>query len=77
MMAKKKKHPTARDIGQRIKNLRLARQLTQVQLADRAGLGQGYVSRLERGEYMPTIAMTLRLIEVLGVPLRELIPEGD
>jgi transcriptional regulator with XRE-family HTH domain len=35
-------------IGEKIKNLRLASDLTQAELADRAGLTKGFISQLER-----------------------------
>ena len=43
-----------RRLGARIQTLRLAREMTQDDLAGRCGLSQKYVSELERGEKAPS-----------------------
>jgi transcriptional regulator with XRE-family HTH domain len=45
---------TQRRLGTRIQTLRHDRQLTQEQLATRAGISQKYLSELERGEKAPS-----------------------
>lgn len=49
---------------------RMNRGLSQRQLAERCGLTQSYLSRLERGARSPTLAQLGRLAEVLYVPLQ-------
>lgn len=42
-------------IGKRIAELRKGRKMTQAELAERSGLGQGHIARLEAGQYGATI----------------------
>lgn len=42
-------------IGRRIAELRKGKKMTQAELAERAGLGQGHIARLEAGQYGATI----------------------
>ena len=55
-----------------IKSLREDKELTQEQLADKAELTRGYISRMEAGEYTegsPSIRTLQKIAEGLGVPL--------
>ena len=54
-------------IGQRLLQLRLARNLTQQQLAEQAGLGLRTVQRLELGAAATQLSGFLRVCRVLGV----------
>src|SRR5438270_12676398 len=54
------------DPGRVIREQRLARGLTQSQLALRAGSTQAAISRLERGELSPTFETFVRLLAVMG-----------
>lgn len=56
-----------RRIGQKIKNLRYQKGLTQQELADRTELTKGYISQLEHGLVAPSVITLLDLIECLGV----------
>lgn len=48
-------------------------ELTRLQLAQRAGLQEGYISRLERGFYQhPSAAVMQKLAEALGQPVEKL-----
>jgi UDP-N-acetylglucosamine 1-carboxyvinyltransferase len=42
-------------IGRRIAELRKGKKMTQAELAERSGLGQGHIARLEAGQYGATI----------------------
>jgi transcriptional regulator with XRE-family HTH domain len=53
-------------IAQEIKRRRLARQLTQTQLANLVGTTQGKIGTWERGEQEPSIKNLRRLAGVLG-----------
>jgi transcriptional regulator with XRE-family HTH domain len=65
---------THRRLGAVVRRLRKQRDLTQEQLAARAGLTQGHLSRLEAGERPNPGAVTLkRLARALDVPLEELL----
>ena len=64
-------------IGQRLAALRLARNLTQRQLAEQAGLGLRTVQRLELGAAATQLSGFIRVCRVLGLveQLDTFIPE--
>jgi transcriptional regulator with XRE-family HTH domain len=59
--------------GKVLKQARLRRTLTQVELADRIGVHKITISRLERGDRQPSMRMLQRLAKVLGVPVTALL----
>ena len=65
-------------LGQRLAQLRLAKNLTQAQLAEQAGLGLRTVQRLELGASATQLSGFLRVCRVLGLVdrLDLLIPEA-
>lgn len=64
-------------IGKRLADLRLARNLTQEQLSEQAGLGLRTVQRLEFGEAATHLSGFFRVCQVLGLieNLDTFIPE--
>lgn len=56
-----------------VERLRKEKGLTQVELAAKLGVSQGAVSMIERGDRMPSMKMLLKLSEVLGVSIEDLI----
>lgn len=62
-----------RAIGKRVRLLRLARELTQEQLADAAGMSRSFVSLIEKGCHGVDVLRLLRLAGVFGMPLTELL----
>jgi transcriptional regulator with XRE-family HTH domain len=61
-------------LGRTIKRLRLARGLTQVDLAKRARISQAFVAQLETGARPSvTVPYAVRLAKALGVELGELV----
>jgi transcriptional regulator with XRE-family HTH domain len=54
-------------MGERLSALRLARNLTQRQLAEQAGLGLRTVQRLELGEAATQLSGFIRVCRVLGL----------
>lgn len=64
-------------LGERLARLRLARNLTQAQLAEQAGLGVRTVQRLELGASATQLSGFLRVCRVLGLVdrLDSLVPE--
>jgi transcriptional regulator with XRE-family HTH domain len=63
--------------GQHLRSLRLARQVSQEQLAADAGLHRTYVSSVERGERNVSLVNIERLARALEVPLPEMLPPVD
>ena len=58
-----------RELGRQILRLRLARGLTQAQLADALGTKQPAVARLESGSYRPSLATLVKISQVLDARL--------
>ena len=59
------------DIGQKIKELRVAKGLTQEELADRSELSKGFISQLERDLTSPSIATLMDILQCLGTTVSE------
>ena len=60
-------------LGARIKELRRRRGLTLEDLAERAGVSRAMISKVERGEKNPTLVVTAKVAEGLGVTISELL----
>ncbi len=58
-------------IGQKIKNLRLAAELTQSELSDRAQLTKGFISQVENDQTSISLDSLVDILEALGVSLSE------
>lgn len=67
---------TARDIGRRLRSARLGAGLTLADVANRAGVSEGFLSKLERGHSNASIANLLQLTDVVGLGLDELFGGG-
>jgi transcriptional regulator with XRE-family HTH domain len=65
------------EIGNRIRQIRRAKDLPQQALAARAGVTVATVSRLERGKHDATVTTLRKIAEGLGVTLGALILEED
>lgn len=63
----------AEKIGQRIRPLRKALNLTQVTLAERAGISANYLGQFERGEITISLSKLLRIADALDVSLATLV----
>jgi transcriptional regulator with XRE-family HTH domain len=62
-------------IGERIRNLRLASDLTQEELADRADLTKGFISQLERDQTSISVDSLLQILRVLNVKVTDFFRE--
>jgi transcriptional regulator with XRE-family HTH domain len=63
--------------GQRLRELRTVRNLTQRQLADACGSNSPFISNLERGVKVPSLTMVLRLTDALGCRVYDLVEVFD
>lgn len=54
------------NIGNKIKNLRIQKNLTQEELGERTDLTKGYISQLERNLSSPSMESFFNILEVLG-----------
>lgn len=60
-------------IGQKVKGLRLARDLSQVDLALMIGTDRGQISRIEAGEINAGIDTYIKLAAAFGVDLPSML----
>jgi len=67
---------TAREVGRRLRSARLGAGLTLADVAGRAGVSEGFLSKLERGHSNASIANLLQLTDVVGLGLDELFGGG-
>ena len=62
-----------REIGERIRDLRSERQLTQAQLGEACGLHRTFIGSVERGERNVAILSLRRIAKTLRVPVAKLV----
>lgn len=62
----------------RLKVLRAEHDLTQAELAERVGVSRKTINTVERGVYVPSTVLALRLARVLGVTVEDVfqLPES-
>lgn len=64
-------------IGERIKQARENKELSQRALADKLGVRQPFICALEKGLRKPNLDMTIALSEVLGASVDYLLGKGE
>lgn len=64
-------------IGRKIKDLRIQKNLTQEELADRCELSKGFISQLERDLTSPSIATLVDILQCLGTGLRDFFDDSE
>ena len=60
------------ELGNRIREARDARGLTQAELAERIGVSRKTVNTVENGVFVPSTIVALKLAGALGCPVEEL-----
>lgn len=63
------------DIGNKLKDLRVMKGLTQEELADRAELSKGFISQVERNLTSPSIATLMDILQCLGSSISDFFTE--
>lgn len=61
-------------IGEHLYAIRVKRNLTQAEVASRAGTKTNYYSKLERGLVSPSLKLLQRLVQVLDTRFKDLLP---
>ncbi len=64
-------------IGNRLKELRASKQLSQGDIEKRTGLLRCYISRVENGHTVPAIETLEKMARALEVPMYRLFHEGE
>ena len=65
------------NIGNKIKDLRTQKGLTQEELADRCELSKGFISQLERNLTSPSITTLVDILQCLGTDLKEFFNDSE
>lgn len=66
-----------KQFGERVRKLRLARSLSQEELAFKSGMHRTYLGDIERGGRNPSLKNIAAIAEALGVTLSQLFLFGD
>lgn len=69
--------PPPPPIGPILREYRRCRELTQEELAQRAGLSMRYISLVETGKNNPTVAAVGRILHVLNISWSQLAKQLD
>jgi transcriptional regulator with XRE-family HTH domain len=64
-------------IGERLRDLREAKKMSQGDIEKRTGLLRCYISRVENGHTIPAIETLEKMARAMEVPLYQLFYEGD
>ena len=65
------------EIGEKLRELRIQRGLTQEEMADRCELSKGFISQVERDLASPSIATLKDMLECLGVTLQNFFSDAS
>jgi transcriptional regulator with XRE-family HTH domain len=60
-------------VGRNLKRIRIAKELTQEELAVKSGFSQQFLSGIERGKRNPTIVTIYEIAHALGVSHEDLV----
>jgi XRE family transcriptional regulator, regulator of sulfur utilization len=69
--------PDAAALGRAVRLIRDEQGISQVQLSDKTGLMQSWISHVERGARNPSWNNVVRLADGLGVSLVELVARAE
>ena len=64
-------------VGRKIRQLRRQRKLTQVELAERIGIHQSDLSRMEQGEYKVGLDTLLKILGTFNLGIGEFFEESN
>ena len=64
-------------VGRKIRQLRRQRKLTQVDLAEKIGIHQSDLSRMEQGEYKVGLDTLFKLLQVFDLKIGEFFGESE
>src|SRR5690242_6335233 len=65
------------NLGDRVRNVRAARGITQLELARRAGISRQALGAIESGLYQPGVVVALSLARELGETVERLFADND
>ncbi len=63
-------------VGENIRRIREAKGVSQVELADRAGVKQAFICQVERGTKNPSLQVAAEIAKTLGCSIESLLEQG-
>lgn len=67
---------SAREIGARLRDVRIGRRMTLKTLAEKAGLSESFLSQIERGRNMPSLRTLFKIAGVHGLTPVDLLDDS-
>ena len=67
---------TEKELGERIKNVREVRRISQFRLADMMGTEQSTIAKLEKGAGYPKLPTLYKISEALNIPVSDILSES-
>ena len=64
---------SAKKLGENMKKIRLAKQMSQGDICRKLGVDRSYISNVESGNKNPTLSTITKLAKALDVSIKELI----
>ncbi|MED0678278.1 helix-turn-helix transcriptional regulator [Aneurinibacillus thermoaerophilus] len=61
----------------KVRMVRNSKDMTQNELADKAGIAQAYLSEIETGKTIPSIPVLRRIAKALGITVAELLDDEE
>ena len=61
---------TEKELGERLKNIREVRRVSQFRLGEMVECGQGHIGKLEKGEHYPKLPTLYKISEALNISLK-------
>lgn len=68
--------PLALDIGSKLREIRISRNMSQKELAEKVNLTPGFISQMENNQIVPSITSFIQICETLGVKASEILSEN-
>lgn len=65
---------TSAHIGRKLQQARQQKDMTQAEVAKRAGTNVNYYAKLERGESVPSLKMLEKIVKALGAKSSDVLP---
>ncbi|WP_353686567.1 helix-turn-helix domain-containing protein [Thermodesulfovibrio sp. 3462-1] len=66
----------ALDIGSKLREIRILKNISQKELAEKVNLTPGFISQIENNQIVPSIISFIQICEVLGVRASEILTEN-
>ncbi len=63
----------AKKLGENLKKIRTAKDITQIEIANKLNVNRSFVSNIENGKTNPTLSTITSLAKALGVSTNELL----